>query len=73
MFRASLAGSTGAGLSYDPERRILVRAVNRFATIVQLYPREQEKEILPTLEIGSVRLNRSFGLALLGPPVSSWT
>jgi hypothetical protein len=23
--------------------------VNRFATIVQLYPREQEKEILPTL------------------------
>ena len=31
-----LAGSTGAGLSYDPERRILVRAVNRFATIVQL-------------------------------------
>jgi quinoprotein glucose dehydrogenase len=68
-----LGGFDWGGLSYDPERRILVRAVNRFATIVQLYPREQEKEILPTLEIGSVRLNRSFGLALLRPPVSSWT
>jgi hypothetical protein len=40
----------------DPERGILVGAVNRFATIVQLYPREQEKEILPTMETGSVRL-----------------
>ncbi len=30
------------------ERRVLVRAVHRFATIVQLYPREQEKKILPT-------------------------
>ena len=44
-----LGGFDWGGLSYDPERRILARAVNRFATIVQLYPREQEKEILPTL------------------------
>jgi quinoprotein glucose dehydrogenase len=43
-----LGGFDWGGLSYDPERRILVRAVNHFATIVQLYPREQEKKILST-------------------------
>src|SRR5207249_1542550 len=34
-------GFNWGGLSYDPARGVVVGAVNRFAAIVRLYPREQ--------------------------------
>jgi quinoprotein glucose dehydrogenase len=42
----ALGGFNWGGLSYDPERGILVGAVNRLGTIVQLSPREEEKGLL---------------------------
>jgi quinoprotein glucose dehydrogenase len=38
---SNTGGFNWGGLSYDPKRRILVGAVNRFAAIVQLYPRQE--------------------------------
>ena len=34
-------GFNWGGLSYDPERQMLVGAVNRFAAVMQLIPREE--------------------------------
>jgi quinoprotein glucose dehydrogenase len=38
---SNTGGFNWGGLSYDPARGILVGAVNRFAAIIQLYPRDQ--------------------------------
>ena len=70
---AHAPGATGGfnwgGLSYDPERGILMGAVNRVATIVQLIPRQQDREMFPALEIGSVRLNAEVAPMLDTPYV----
>ena len=58
-----LGGSTGVELVMTRERRVLVRAVHRFATIVQLYPREQEKKRFPRLGAARRRaVDRSVSL-----------
>ena len=54
-------GFNWGGLSYDPQRGILVGAVNRFAAIVQLYPRRQESAVRATHPAGGMRLEAEVG------------
>jgi quinoprotein glucose dehydrogenase len=63
----ALGGFNWGGLSYDPERGILVGAVNRLGTIVQLSPREEEKGLLPKMEIGSLWLGAEIAPMLDTP------
>lgn len=57
---SNVGGFNWGGLSYDPERGILVGATNRIAAIVQLVPREEaEKEDLDG--VNSERLSREVG------------
>ena len=41
MLPSNVGGFNWGGLSYDPERSILVGAVNRVAAVVRLYPRSE--------------------------------
>ena len=63
----ALGGFNWGGLSYNPERGILVGAVNRFGNIVQLNLREEGKGVLPKMEIGSVQLQAEVA-PMLGTP-----
>jgi quinoprotein glucose dehydrogenase len=64
---SNTGGFNWGRLSYDPQRRILVGAVNRFAAIVQLYPRRQEPEGRASHPAGGIRLEAEVG-SMLGTP-----
>lgn len=52
QFPSTAGGMNWGGLSYDPERRILVTNMNRFAHIVQIMPRHEFND---SLKAGGVR------------------
>jgi quinoprotein glucose dehydrogenase len=64
---SNTGGFNWGGLSYDPQRGILVGAVNRFAAIVQLSLRRQEPDVRATHPAGGIRLEAEVG-SMLGTP-----
>jgi len=62
---SNAGGFNWGGLSYDPERGIMVGAVNRFAAIVRLFPRAEA----PARTGPNVRLEAEIGSMLETPYV----
>ncbi len=56
MTPSNVGGFNWGGLSFDPERSILVGATNQVAAVIQLFPREQSEKARG----GNQRLNREF-------------
>ena len=66
---SNTGGFNWGGLSYDPARDIIVGAVNRFAAIVKLYPRDSA----PSSAGPNIRLEAELGSMLQTPYVVSRT
>lgn len=66
---SNTGGFNWGGLSYDPARGIIVGAVNRFAAIVRLYPRESA----PAASGRNIRLEAEVGQMLQTPYVVTRT
>ena len=66
---SNTGGFNWGGLSYDPARGIIVGAVNRFAAVVKLYPRESA----PSSAGPNIRLEAEVGSMLQTPYVVSRT
>jgi quinoprotein glucose dehydrogenase len=66
---SNIGGFNWGGLSYDPERGILVGATNRYASVVQLYPREQLEAVLHSITGKMRRLENEVALMLQTPYV----
>jgi quinoprotein glucose dehydrogenase len=66
---SNTGGFNWGGLSYDPARGIIVGAVNRFAAIVKLYPRESA----PSSAGPNIRLEAEVGSMHQTPYVVSRT
>jgi quinoprotein glucose dehydrogenase len=64
---SNTGGFNWGGLGYDPQRGILVGAVNRFAAIVQLFPRREAPDVRATQPAGGIRLEAEVG-PMLGTP-----